>query len=149
MKTEFLVAFTGVAGTLIGVWLGSFLSDKTSKRILFEQAKSEFINSFSNTIIKLNASIKERGIGEPTSVLENDYLLHYSAYLKLLASTPDNKHSDIESAWSSYTKNEDDELIEEQELYRFSHTLMAKNDEEMQMLARKHVNRLVFSIKKT
>jgi len=148
MKTEVLAAITGITGTLIGAWLGSFLSDKTSKKILFEQAKSEFINSFSNTIIKLNSSIKEHGTGESTTTLESDYLLHYSAYLKLLASTPNNKHSSIVSAWSNYTQNEDYELIEEQEIYRFAHTLMAKNDEEMQMLARKHVNRLISEIKK-
>lgn len=148
MNIELWVAVIGVTGTLIGVWLGSFLTDSTSKRILFEQAKFEFINSFSDAIIKLMAPIKERGTGESSRVLDDDYLLHYSAYLKLLASTPDNKLTNINSAWGRYTQNEKYELIEEQEIYRFSH-ILTKNDEESQMLAIKHINRLVHAIKKT
>lgn len=149
MSNEIWVAIIGVAGTLAGVWIGARLSSNTAKNLVAQQAKAEFCTAFTETLVQLHAPVEEPGIGEALEILQNNYSIHLAAYLKLKATVPSKHVQGIEVAWKQYNKDGNYELQEEQEMYRFAHVLNGKNEEEMRMLARKHVNTLINSVKKT
>ncbi len=149
MPNELWVAIIGVAGTLAGVWIGARLSNNTAQNLMAQQAKAEFSAKFTETLIQLHAPVDEPGIGEALEILKKTFPSHLTAYLKLKAIIPSKHCNGIEEAWNRYTKDGNYELQKEKEMYRFTHVLSGKNDREMRLLAIKHVNALINSVKKT
>jgi len=149
MATELWAAIIGVAGTLIGVWIGARLSSNTAKNLVVQQVKAEFYSAFTETLVQLHARVEELDIGEARRILQVNFPSHLAAYLKLKASVPSKYVKGIEEAWGRYTNDNEYELQEEKDIYRFSHVMSGGSDEDMRRLAIEHVNALIESVRKT
>ncbi|EDM83661.1 MULTISPECIES: hypothetical protein [unclassified Limnobacter] len=149
MPNEIWAALVGVGGALIGVWYGAKLTKKAAIELVVQQEKGRFLSSFSDTLLRLSRPVEEQGIGEANSVLQEHYSKHLAAYLRLRVAVPSTYHNAIEAAWAKYTQDDEYELQEEKEIYRFAYVLNGKNDEEMQTLAIKHINALIGAIHET
>lgn len=143
MAVEIWTALIGVAGTLGGVWYGARLSRQAARDLLHEQARAEFATAFTETLVKLGRGVADPGIGEAIRVLTEDFPRHYTAYIRLRTLLPTEKRKRLDTAWAVYTKDDEYELREEAETYRFVHILGPKAEEQQFMLAQKHVQSLL------
>jgi len=143
---EILSVAISVAGTIGGVWLGARFSRQAAQDLLAQQAKAEFASTFTNTLVKLHSEIPNTGEGRALHILQDDYPIHFSAYLKLRAVVPKKQQNAIEESWKHYAEKDHYELSAEREFYRFCHILEPKKDEHQCLLAIKHINALLSSI---
>jgi hypothetical protein len=143
MANEIWAALIGVGGALGGVWYGARLSRQAARDLLHEQARGEFASVFADTLVKLGRGVGEPGIGEAFQILTADYPRHYAAYIRLRTLLPTEKQKQLDIAWAAYTKDEEYELRDEAETYRFVHVLGPKSDEHQFLLAQKHVQALL------
>ena len=146
MSNEIWNALIGVSGALGGVWFGAKLSRQATQDMLAQQAKAEFASTFTSTLIKLHSKITNPGENRALSILEEDFPIHFAAYLKLRAVVPKKQQTAIEEAWKHYAEKDNYELPEEGEFYRFVHVLESIKDEHQCLLAIKHINALLSSI---
>ncbi len=143
MANEIWAALIGVGGTLAGVWYGAKLSRQAARDLLYEQARSEFASAFTDTLVKLGRGVSNPGVGEAIDILTADFPRHYAAYVRLRTLLPAQKQKEVDLAWAQYTKDDEYELREEAETYRFVHVLGPKSEEHQFMLAQKHVHALL------
>ena len=151
MSVEIWSAIIGVLGTMFGVLVGSWMSRKAAVDILAAQAKADFASSFVDTLKKLHEEPSEPSEGNMLSILQEDFPMHFRAYLKLKATLPEKQRAAIDKAWRNYSlKSGDldlaDAIPEEQEFYRFCHVLDSESGDHQKALAIKHVNKLLASI---
>lgn len=146
MPYEILAALMGVGGTLVGVWYGAKLAKKATIELVVQQEKGRFLSNFTDTLLRLSRPVEEPGVGEANLVLQEHFPKHLAAYLRLRSAVPSVYHKAIDAAWAKYTKDDEYELQEEKEIYRFTHVLNGRNDEEMRALAIKHVTALIKAI---
>lgn len=143
MANEIWTALIGVGGAFAGVWYGAKLSRQAARDLLHEQARWEFASAFADTLVKLGRGVSDPGVGEALDILTTDFPRHFAAYVRLRTLLPIEKQVALDTAWSAYTKDDDYELREEAETYRFVHVLGPESDEHQFMLAQKHVQALL------
>jgi hypothetical protein len=146
MSDECWRAAAGIAGTVVGVFIGAWLSRKTSQDLLAQQAKAEFSATFIDTLVKLHAGMQNSGEGDAVDILKDGFSAHFSAYLKLRAVIPKKQQPAIDKAWKHYADEDEKDLPEERPIYRFAHVLDPKLKEHQNLLAIKHVNRLLDAV---
>ena len=145
MPSEIWAALIGVVGTLAGVWYGAWLSRKAARDLLIQQAKAEFAAAFTATLVNL-ASGQKQDQGQALGILQTDYPGHLAAYIKLRSVLPKEQQVAVDEAWRQYTRDDQNQLPEEREFYRFNHVLGPDSGEHQFMLAAKHVNSLLAKI---
>ena len=143
LTNELWAALVGVAGTLGGVIYGAKLSREAARDLLAQQAKAEFASAFTDTLFKLSGSVTESREGKALHILQADYPRHFVAYIRLRSILPKKEQDAIDEAWKQYAKDDDNDLPEEREFYRFKHVLGPESDEHQHMLAAKHINILL------
>ena len=148
MSETIIAALLGVAGTLIagfgGAWLGARIARDAGRNLLGQQAKSEFVSVFIETLTELHEGPSDIGVGKAWEILKTNYPRHFAAYLKLRNTVPLRDRQAIDRAWSEYTKDDDGEEPAERVFNRFSHVLGPRLDGDQFKLAIEHVNRLRF-----
>jgi hypothetical protein len=128
-NSNLLVAFIGLAGTLIGVWLGGYISRRANREILTNQAKVCFAGAFTEALVKL---CTERNVetGYAVDILKAHYPVHLAAYHVLRATLPHNDRLALDIRWRTYTGVDEFKLREEQDFYRFSRLFAFKSVQE-------------------
>lgn len=143
MSDELLGALIGVGGVFLGAWYSARLSRRAAHDLLAQQAKAEFAASFTSTLMKLHGDNATPGEGRALFILQEDYPIHFAAYLKLRAVVPKKEQCAIDRAWKNYAYKDEYDLPEETAFYRFSHVLDPTSEEHQHMLAIKHINILL------
>lgn len=142
MNETVVLALLGVVGTLLGSWLGAFISRKSANDLLTRQAKMDFSNSFTDVLLKLH-TVPSDELEFPVDLLKAMYPVHFASYLRLRLVLDDNERLRLDSKWSQYTKDDGYELLEEKDQYRFSHLYSLTDNEQRRMLAIKLVGELI------
>ena len=143
MANEIWAALIGVAGAISGVWYGAKLSRQAARDLLAQQAKAEFASAFTDTLLKLMGPVAEDRVGRAFHILQDDYPRHLAAYVRLRTVLPKLQQDAIDEAWKQYARDDQEDLPQERDFYRFNHVLSQQSDEHQFMLAAKHVNALL------
>ncbi|WP_422411688.1 MULTISPECIES: hypothetical protein [unclassified Endozoicomonas] len=114
--------------------------------MLFQQAKADFTAPFVDALIKLYSRESDFPDTGALEILQAAYPLQFAAYLKLRAVGSKRQVRIIDCAWEQYVGKKDYQLLQEAEMYRFSHVLNLDSDEDQRLLAIKHINKLLRAI---
>ena len=144
MAMEITSAVLGIAGSLMGVWIGGKISRNANRELLQHQAENEFAAAFSEVLTELYLG-HEAESGFARDLLTKHFAAHHTAYQKLRLLLSPVGRMKLDTRWDQYANDKKSLDLRERDLYRFSEVFSMESTADQNSAAINRINRLLLT----